>query len=143
MAKQTLRGKVVSHNVSPKGHVEGFLLATADGTVQINLPKHGGTPPALGSKHELLGELEDDEYDHPVYRAADADGEVTGKIARLNYALHGEVNGYVLDDDTFVHLKPEGAKKAKLKLGDRIVAKGAIRTGEAGRVLEATRVSKA
>lgn len=142
MAKHTLRGKVLSHNVSPKGHIEGYLLDTAKGTVQINLPKHGGAAPAVGTKHELTGELEDDEYDHPVYRAADAEGEVTGEITRLNYALHGEVNGFILDDDTFVHLKPEGAKKAKLKLGDRIVAKGHMKTGEV-RVLETTRVAKA
>jgi hypothetical protein len=42
----------------------------------------------------------------------------------LNYALHNEVNGGILESGDFLHLKPEGAAAAGLKLGI------AERTGE-------------
>ena len=50
--------------------------------------------------------------------------EVSGKVERINYAKHGEPNGVVLDSGKFVHLKPDGFKKAGLKVGDAVTAKG-------------------
>jgi hypothetical protein len=35
--------------------------------------------------------------------------QFSGRIERLNYVLHGEVNGGVLDSGDFLHLKPEAA----------------------------------
>lgn len=66
----------------------------------------------------------------------------SGKVVRLNYARHGEVNGYQLEDCTFVHVKPEGAKRYKLRVGDRLTATGERRTGADAIVVEATKVTK-
>jgi hypothetical protein len=141
-----LRGKVVAHNVSPKGHVEGALVETAQGIAQLNFPKHGADDfarmAAIGASVDLAAELEEDDGDHPVYRASDARAVVTGAVVRLNYALHGEVNGYHLDEGTFVHVKPEGAKRYKLRVGDRITADGPRRTGAAATVLEPEHLTK-
>lgn len=50
--------------------------------------------------------------------------EVSGIVVRLNYAKHDEANGVVLDTGDFVHLKPDGMKRAALKVGERVNAKG-------------------
>jgi hypothetical protein len=135
-----LRGKVLAFNISPKGHIEGALIETADGHAQINFPKHDAGALAqtmrVGSKLDIVAELEPDEGEHPVYRAADAAAEASGTIVRLNYALHGEVNGYHLDDKTFLHVKPEGAKKHKLRIGEKVKATGSRRAGADAVVLE-------
>jgi hypothetical protein len=49
-----------------------------------------------------------------------------GKVVRFNYARHGEKNGVgvVLDSGDFIHLKPEGFEKMKLKVGDHVAANG-------------------
>jgi hypothetical protein len=141
-----LRGKVVAHNISPKGHAEGALIETARGVAQLNFPKHTAADFArrveVGAAVDLAAELENEDGDHPVYRALEASGPVTGAVVRLNYALHGEVNGYHLDDGTFVHVKPEGAKRYKLRVGDRVTAEGPRRTGPAAAVLEPEHLTK-
>ncbi len=143
---KTLRGKVVSHNVSPKGHVEGVLVQTSEGIAQLNFPKHGAEDllrkAAVGASIDVPVEREEDEGDHPVYRAGEASAELSGAVVRLNYALHGEVNGYHLDDGTFVHVKPDGAKRHKLRVGDRITVEGPRRVGLAATVLEPERLTR-
>ena len=141
-----LRGNVVAFNISPKGQIEGALLETTAGIAQLNFPKHHAESFArsveMGGSIELAAKREADEGAHPVYTAHDDDGEITGRIARLNYALHGEVNGYQLDDGTFAHVKPEGAKKYKLQVGDRVKALGPRRTGPDAVVLEVRALEK-
>jgi hypothetical protein len=143
-----VRGKLLAFNVSPKGHIEGALIKTLDGTAQVNFPKHEAEALArtmtAGSAVDLKAELETEEFDHPVYVASEMvdDAELDGKIVRLNYALHGEVNGFHLDDGTFVHLKPEGFKKSGVKVGDSVTATGSRRLGVAGAVLEARTVAR-
>ncbi len=131
---QRLRGKVRAFNISPKGHIEGVMVETAAGSAQLNFPKHSAEALAasmrIGAKIDLEAELETREGDHPVYVARDEDAEANGTIVALNYALHGEVNGYRLDDETFLHLKPEGAKKYKLRIGDKVRATGTRRRAE-------------
>jgi hypothetical protein len=144
----SLRGKVVAHNISPKGHVEGALIETAKGIAQINFPKHAAEDfvrkAKIGASIDVPAERdEDDEGDHPVYWASETSGAASGAVVRLNYALHGEVNGYHLDDGTFVHVKPDGAKRYKLRVGDRITAEGPRRAGPAAVVVEPERVTKA
>jgi len=141
-----LRGKVLAFNISPKGHVEGVLVETATGRAQLNFPKHDAESLAratrVGSKIELEVKREPDEGEHPVFTAQASHGEYTGTVVRLNYALHGEVNGYHLDDGTFAHVKPEGAKKYKLKVGDQLKAVGQRRTGVDATVLEVRSLEK-
>ena len=140
-----LRGKIVSFNISPKGHVEGALVSTSSGTAQVNFPKHAADfarSTSVGANIEFQVKREPDEGDHPVYAVQDEAGEVSGKIVRLNYALHGEVNGYQLEDGTFVHVKPEGAKKYKLRVGEKVRALGSRRVGADAPVLEARSLEK-
>jgi hypothetical protein len=141
-----LRGEVSAFNISPKGHVEGVLLETSKGRVQVNFPKHDSDALSASmkvrAKVALHVKLENDDEEHPVYELCDADAKVTGTVVRLNYALHGEVNGCHLDDGTFVHLKPEGAKKHSLRVGDKVEAIGTRRAGPSCVVLEAREVEK-
>ena len=141
-----LRGTVLAHNISPKGDVEGVLVDTPRGLAQLNFSKHGDEARAkalpIGASVDVAAEPEDDEGEHPVYRAMDASGGATGTVVRFNYARHGEINGYHLDDATFVHVKPDGAKRYKLKIGDRIAVEGQRHSGRDAVVLEATRVTK-
>ena len=141
-----LRGKLIAFNISPKGHIEGALVETSDGRAQVNFPKHSADSLArsmtLGERIELEVEREPDEGEHPVYAASDSEGEVSGTIVRLNYALHGEVNGYHLDDGTFVHVKPDGAKKYDLRVGDKVKAQGLRRPGVDAAVLEVRALEK-
>jgi len=140
--KSTLRGKVVSHNISPKGEIEGAVIKTATGTAQVNFPKHGEASLAIDDDIDVAVELEHDDGDHEVYLLAAANGESGGTVTRFNYARHGEVNGYHLDDGTFVHVKPDGARKYKIKVGDRITAAGDRRPGRDAVVIEAKSVKK-
>ena len=141
-----LRGKVVAFNISPKGHIEGALVGSPGGTVQLNFPKEGAETLAramhVGSKIDIVAEFETDEGDHAVYRAEDPGAEADGKIVRLNYALHGEVNGCHLDDGTFVHAKPEGAKKYKFRVGERVSVRGSRHQGTDAVVLQARSVKR-
>ncbi len=138
-----LRGRVVSFNVSPKGDLEGVVLQLRDGTAQVNFAK-GAHEAAerwtVGSSVSLRGVLEEEGFAHPVYRLEPEEGCVRGKVARLNFARHGEPNGFVLDDGTFVHQKPDGARKQRVRVGDRVRATGEVRVGRAATVLEATSV---
>ena len=138
-----LAGKVVAFNIAPKGEIEGAMVDTPSGLHQINFPKHHAQELAksmhVGSRIDLDVTREKSGGDHAVFLAGD-DAEVTGTIKRLNYALHGEVNGYHLSDATFVHVKPEGARKYHLAVGDRITVMGHKRSGADATVVEATRV---
>jgi len=142
-----LRGTLLAYNISPKGHIEGALIETDDGLAQLNFPKHAADEMAqalaLGSKVDLTAELEHDDGDHPVYEPCEEAEQARGTVVRLNYALHGEVNGYHLDDGTFVHVKPDGAKRYKLRIGSTIAATGSRRRGTDAVVLEAEAVKRA
>jgi hypothetical protein len=140
-----LSGKLISFNVDPRGEIEGAMIDTSGGLAQVNFPKH--LAPALaksmrvGARIEIGVTPEKSEADHSLFRATD-DATVTGTIKRLNFTLHGEVNGYHLSDSTFVHVKPEGARKHRLVVGDRITATGPMRAGLDARVLECKRVAR-
>jgi hypothetical protein len=140
-----LRGRVTSFNVSPKGDLEGVLLQLRDGVAQLNFAKGAHEVAerwAIGSNVVLRGVLEEEGFAHPVYRLEPEETSVRGKVARLNFARHGEPNGFVLEDGTFVHQKPDGAKKQRVRVGDRVRATGEVRVGRAATVLEATSVTR-
>ena len=157
---RTLTGVVLQHNFSPKGDIEGFILGTDTGPVQVNFP-HGpesATHPAPAQGMRCRVEVADDHHaakhdpgDHPVCafvanpdEAPERAGATTveGVVARLNYARHGEPNGVVLDSGDFVHLKPLGMHRVPLKVGSRVVADGPIRPTVTGhRVVEARTVN--
>jgi hypothetical protein len=140
-----VQGKIVAFNLSPKGQIEGALVETARSTVQLNFPKHDAGPFAplrAGALVDVDAELEVDGGEHPVYRAGAPEASISGTIVRLNYALHGAVNGWHLDDGTFVHAKPDGAKRHRLRVGERIEVRGPRRTGPDGSVLEARSIKR-
>jgi len=147
MKKQTLSGKILSLNISPKGAMESFLLKTAKGTCQVNLPKGAemGRSFARGENCSITARpFEDDRPSHhPVYELeAEGDDEGTGVIDHLNYARHGEPNGAVLKDGSFLHMKPGGMKAAGVKAGQKITYKGERRTAPDGQVvIEVTEVN--
>ncbi len=131
-------GTIEALNVSPKGFYEGFLLRAGQKLVQINLPKHDHAlaEKGLEAGKKITVEVEPEkrhgEPTHEVFRllsVAGIDGDsatrqFSGRIERLNYALHGEVNGGILDSGDFLHLKPEGARALKLKLGMQVEGHG-------------------
>ncbi len=157
---RTLSGTVRQHNFSPKGEIEGLVLETEAGPVQVNFP-HGPEATELpapvpgsmvrfvvGADHRAA---EHGSGDHPVCEfVADADAApeeggrpaTVGVVVRLNYARHGEPNGVVLDTGDFVHLKPHGMRLVPLAIGTRVRAEGVARPTAAGhRVIEASVVN--
>ena len=77
-------------------------------------------------------------HDHKPHDHKPEPVEVTGTVRRLNYAKHGEANGVVLDTGDFVHLKPDGMKRAGLAVGQGVTASGKGLPGESGgQVVEA------
>lgn len=134
-----LHGKVLAYNMSPKGHIEGVLIETDRGLAQLNFAKHGADARTMsvGAMVDVAVELEHDRGDHPVYVPSDAEVPASGTISRLNYALHGDINGCHLDDGTFVHVKPDDAKAYDLRIGAKITATGSLRVGADAVVLDA------
>ncbi len=66
----------------------------------------------------------------------------SGRIERLNYALHGEVNGGILESGDFLHLKPEGARAVGLVVGMAVEARGTTKPMPGGCfVIEAEEVN--
>jgi len=162
-----LIGSFVQIVYGPKGNVEGFLIRVDGQLVQVVIDKDSeksshlvsslsvgqalvvatrGMPPS----NKGLGE-------HPVHalqKVVSVDGATprkvaaqkagyTGRIVRLNYAKHGAPNGYVLDSGDFIHVKPDGFLKFKLKVGDQVTADGDahfLSTG-GGWAVEATSVN--
>ena len=167
MSKKTkketiISGKVLQYNLSPKGHYEGMLIESNSGTVQVNFPKDGNSynpvQHKIGKLISIIAtsfeEAKERKSEHPVYdfKAMDGkkddknpklfDGFIKGKVISLNYALHGEVNGAIIDSGDFVHVKPEGADAIKLKLGQEISVEGKSRpTSLPHLIIEAHRVN--
>lgn len=148
-----LRCRVLHYNFSPKGTLEGLIVEAAGCPAQVVCPPHLADALARQVAEGVEAELrvepaaasDKGPAAHPVYHLLELPGgnAIEGTVARLNYAKHGEANGVVLDTGDFIHLKPDGMKKAKLTVGDRVTVEGeawplAVGTG---RVVEATRVN--
>ena len=136
-----IEGTLTHFNHSPKGSFESLILSTRKGAVQVNFQSYQAsalvTALKEGEKVSLDADrLEDGHHSpHPVYQlvglkqkgaALDlaATVRVKGVVTRLNHALHGEVNGAVLDSGDFVHLKAGGAKAIGLVIGQTLRASG-------------------
>jgi hypothetical protein len=137
-------GIIEALNVSPKGFYEGFLLRAGKKLIQINLPKHELAPEEKGLEvgKKITAELEPEkphgEPEHQVFRLIRSAGvqgssagvedhrakHFSGYIERLNYALHGAVNGGILDSGDFLHVKPQGARALKLTPGMEVAGRG-------------------
>jgi hypothetical protein len=89
----------------PKGEfIWGKILTSGEQlTVEIEPEQPQGKPEhAVFSLVRLLG------VNGHLAEGGDKHGSrrFSGSIVRLNYALHGEVNGGILDSGDFLHLKP-------------------------------------
>jgi hypothetical protein len=148
---------------SPRGQLEGLLLEVDGKAAQIVLDPHeqadAFTGLHIGQELKLeatpAGPSDKGEAAHPVFKlmsltaidgkktsVAKVPAEFKGKVERLNFAKHGEANGVVLDSGDFIHLKPQGFHKAKLKVGDTVAASGAAKPKmDGGFVVEATEIN--
>ena len=153
---------------SPKGGIEGALVDAGGQPVQIVFDHQDeATPVAFGDlkpgqkvvvEGTAKGPSEKGKAEHPVFgfvrlvsidgrkpapRKAAADPAYSGVVVRFNFARHGAANGVVLDTGDFVHTKPEGLGRLKLKIGDKVRVDGDARvlvTGS-GRAIEAASVN--
>jgi len=155
-----LVGIFQSFNLSPKGTPEGFVCLKGDSTFQINFPPELASEvekrvlPGVKVEAEAVPFPDAEPEAHPVYELRQLFGgeeplivegkgeenvEIEGIVTRLNYARRGEVNGAILDNGDFVHLRPHGAKTVGLEVGQHLEARGEVRPGWAGtRVIEAS-----
>ena len=145
-SKLHLHGTVLGFNIGPKGHIDGALVETANGLAQLTFPKHTADSLARGMHPgSIVGfhvELETEAGGHPVYLVCDEESSASGQIVRLNYALHGAINGYHLEDGTFLHCKPDGAEQYDLHVGESVKATGTRREGPDAVVLEVRTITK-
>ena len=157
-------GTVQAFNISPKGSYEGLLMESGGNIIQVNFsPEYAmsieQTAP-IGQAVELEVEPADtkEKSVHPVYRLlsihskngrntssqanANNNGHFSGEVARLNYALHGEVNGGILDTGDFLHLKPHGAAAVELAVGMKVQGTGHSKPMTGGhRVIDADEIN--
>lgn len=133
-------GIIEALNISPKGFCEGVLLKSGATRIQVNLSKEDSPrwDGLLAVGDSLSTEVEpEDPHGHPAHKVfrsvklmtlngkAFAGGnEFSGRVERLNYARHGEVNGAILDSGDFLHLKPEGARLLRVKTGMKVQGHG-------------------
>ena len=154
-------GNLETFNLSPKGFYEGFLLRTGKTLIQVNLPKGEtetlGNVLTLGAKVTVDVEAAKsrDGAPHGVFnliRWHGLDGhpkgknhgarQFSGRIQKLNYTLHGEVNGGILDSGDFLHLKPKAARSVGLKVGMIVEGCGHTKPMDGGHfVIEAEEVN--
>jgi hypothetical protein len=160
------QGIVEAFNISPHGAYEGLLLRMKNEIMQINFPQQfGATIAGLTREGEeldakVLPEKVKGSPSHPVYRLvsftsgkerkkfsfADAGSNrmqtFSGRVQRLNYALHGEVNGATLDSGDLLHVKPHGARALQLDVGMDVNGVGSTKLATCGhRVIEAQEVN--
>lgn len=167
MAINKLSGTFTQIIFSPRGEVEGLLLTDHGKPTQLVVDKHDEQAQRLVStlktgqqlvvSSEELPPSSKGSGDHPVralVKVISIDAAVprkipkqgpgyAGTVARLNYARHGAPNGFVLDGGDFIHVKPDGFAKLKLKVGDKVTADGDahfLSTG-GGWAVEATTVN--
>ena len=139
---------------SPRGGVEGALLLADEEHIQLVFEPHDEAGPALFGglrtgtrvRVEARPEPASDRHGQPAHRVyrferlvsvegravddvapAPARAPYSGIVVRLNFARHGEPNGYVLDSGDFIHTRPEGMAQLQLGVGDRVEADGEAR----------------
>jgi hypothetical protein len=153
--------------ISPKGEIEGVLLAVKGTVVQVAADPASGAvlrrATAPGKRLRVLA-LPDHSPKtaaaaHPVYRFssfADAAGQACeapgtdptkavrkGVVASLHFAKHGEPNGVVLETGEFIHLRPHGMALLGLGVGAEVRAVGTLRMTALGTLmLEASQVNR-
>ena len=160
----TLTGRLQQLLFSPKGAIEGILLKADAKLVQVSLKPGSADAQALNQAVGKTIEVEasadhspkTQHAAHPVYqllsikrlggkafkRAGDAQ-PLSGVVSAIHYAKHGEPNGVILESGEFIHTRPPGMKKLKLKVGSTVVVHGETRMTVLGTALiEAEEVNR-
>lgn len=166
---ETLDG-VFRHMIySPRGEHEGVLLERRGEPLQLVFEHHdeeapgafAGVRPGQTVSVEAVaqGPSPKGKGEHPVHafvRLLSVDGAppappkpaaggaaYRGKVVRFNHARHGAANGVVLDTGDFIHTRPEGLARLKIKVGDTVEADGDAQrlADDAGWAVEAATVN--
>jgi len=68
---------------------------------------------------------------------------VHGVVAAIHYSKHGHPNGVILESGEFIHTRPPGMQKLKLKVGPKVTAQGELRMTMLGTsLIEALEVNR-
>jgi hypothetical protein len=145
---ETLSGRLQQLLFSPKGGIEGLLLSVKSKTIQVSMKQleaHAtALQQALGKRIELKASRDHSPKTkagaHPVYKlhaitklagtaaaAGDSTPAVHGVVAAIHYSKHGHPNGVILKSGGFIHTRPIGMQKLKLKVGSKVTAHGELR----------------
>jgi hypothetical protein len=154
-----VKGKVAQYLLTPRGDVDGFLLA--DGT-EVHVAPHlsaqlvfavkpGDAVTIHGLKAKaaplvLAASVTNDATGSTVLTGPQGrhggltQAEATGKVKAQLHSSHGDVDGVLLEDGTIVRLPPPEAQKlaALLADGQTVFVRGFISEGPLGRVVAAT-----
>jgi hypothetical protein len=156
-ALATVQGVLREFNLSPGGVVEGFLLHTDKGTVQVNVAPEVGFAVVRGIEQNVEAvvapeKLKGRRGGHPVYRLVTLRGangqaiicaepgeaqdvSMQATVKRINYARNGLADGVILDSGDFIHLERIAMKKCGLKPGDTVTVEGTARRMPLGNLL--------
>jgi len=163
--RKTLTGRLEQLLFSPKGGVEGLLIRVRDEPLQVSMEPatadHGTLSRAIGQTIEVSAVPDHSpktrEAAHPVFKlssitkvagkALKSNGarhdRVSGVVASIHYAKHGEPNGVILESGEFIHTRPHGMKELKLRVGSKVEARGERRMTALGTgLIEAERVNR-
>jgi hypothetical protein len=154
---ETLNGSLQQLLFSPKGGIEGLLITVGSNSVQVSMAQGTADARALAKavgKPVQLTACADRSPKanaaavHAVYklkRITRIDGRavkpnsdpcpISGRVATVHYAKHGEPNGVMLETGEFIHTRPPGMKKLKLGVGAKVVADGEVQMTVLGTAL--------
>jgi hypothetical protein len=162
---ESLSGHLQRLLFSPKGEIEGLLLDVDSKIIQVSMEPRSTDANVLndsvGKPIEVAASADHSPKTkggaHPVYQLdrirklggkafnAERSQPISGVVASIHYAKHGEPNGVILESGEFIHTRPHGMKELKLKVGSKVIANGNIRTTVLGTTLveahEVNRVS--
>ena len=144
---EKIHGVLQDFNFSPRGAIEGFLLHTDSGSVQVNVTTDVGfaVVRGIGQNVDVTAEPEQATAGResapglparlPAWRRRQGDviyaepGDeqsvtIQGTVKRINFAKHGEADGVILESGDFVHLKTTGMQNCRLAAGDVVTVEG-------------------
>jgi hypothetical protein len=144
---ESLSGHLQQLLFSPKGDIEGLLLKVGSNPIQVSMEPAGADAKALnnavGKPIQVRASPDHSpkakDGAHPVYQLesittlagkafkSSAPPPISGAVAHIHYAKHGEPNGVILESGEFIHTRPHGMKKLKLQVGSKVVAHGEAR----------------
>jgi hypothetical protein len=156
-AMSQTRGTLVHYTLTPKGDVDGFVLA--DGTEIEVSPRLSTALVFTARPGDKVTVQWRKRPDRPLVEAAEIRNDATGAVllnegpkgrpeaepaqvtGKVQFSLHGpkgDLNGAMLEDGTVLRLPPKEALRAAAQLapGQPISAKGRMVTTPMGRVVE-------